>query len=200
MTDNLKNIEVELKLFNNISKNNKTTQRSISKELDVALGFANSLIKKFLRKGLLKITEAPMKRYIYYITPKGFVEKSKLVGQFIDSSLAFYKKTKKEYEDKFLKIKEQNFNKVILVGTGELSEIAVLSASITNTKIYCIFDEKLKISSFCGIKVTNKLNFSKLNKKKTIFFLSDSINSQKMLPKLVDEGFDVFKPKFLMLD
>ena len=93
-----------------------------------------------------------MKRYIYYITPKGFVEKSKLVGQFIDSSLAFYKKTKKEYEDEFLKIKEQNFNKVILVGTGELSEIAVLSASITNTKIYCIFDEKLKITSFWGLK------------------------------------------------
>ena len=101
MTDNLKNIEVELKLFNNISKNNKTTQRSISKELDVALGFANSLIKKFLRKGLLKITEAPMKRYIYYITPKGFVEKSKLVGQFIDSSLTFYKKTKKNTKISF---------------------------------------------------------------------------------------------------
>ena len=151
MTDNLKNIEVELKLFNRISKNNKTTKRSISKELDVALDFANSLIKKFVRKGLLKI-------------------------------------------------KEQNFNKVILVGTGELSEIAVLSANITNTKIYCIFDEKLKITSFCGIKVTNKLYLSELNKKKTIFILSDSINSQKMLPKLVDEGFDVFKPKFLMLD
>ena len=45
MSDNRKNIEVELKLFNKISKNNKTTQRSISKELDVALGFANSLIK-----------------------------------------------------------------------------------------------------------------------------------------------------------
>ena len=109
------------------------------------MGFANSLIKKFLKKGtFLKITEAPMKRYIYYITPKGFAEKSKLVGQFIDSS-AFIRRPKKEYEDKFLKIKEQNFNKVILVGTGELSEIAVLSASITNTKIYCIFDEKLKI-------------------------------------------------------
>ena len=101
MSDNRKNIEVELKLFNKISKNNKTTQRSISKELDVALGFANSLIKKFLRKGLLKITEAPMKRYIYYITPKGFVEKSKLVGQFIDSSLAFIRRLKKNTKMSF---------------------------------------------------------------------------------------------------
>ena len=100
------------KTFNKISKNNKTTQRSISKELDVALGFANSLIKKFLRKGLFKITEAPMKRYIYYITPKGFVEKS-VSWTIYWFPLAFYKKTKKEYEDEFLKIKEQNFNKVL---------------------------------------------------------------------------------------
>ena len=173
MKYNPKNIEVELKLFNKISKNSKTTQRSISKDLNVALGFANSLIKKFLKKGLLKISEAPMKRYIYYITPKGFVEKSKLVGEFIDSSLGFYRKAKDEYERQFIKIRKLNFNKIILVGMGELTEIAILSASMTNSKIFCIYDKNSNVKSFCGIRVINEPNFKKFNKKKTIFILSD---------------------------
>ena len=90
----LKDVEIELKLINELQKNNEQSQRSISKELDVALGLANSLIKRFVKKGFLKLSEAPMKRYIYYLTPKGILEKTKLTSEYIQSSLEFYKKVK----------------------------------------------------------------------------------------------------------
>ena len=50
-----KNVEIELKLLAKIQENKNISQRSISKELNVALGFANSLVKKFVKKGFLKL-------------------------------------------------------------------------------------------------------------------------------------------------
>ena len=94
-----KNIELELKLLNEISKTKEHSQRSISKTLNVALGLANAIIKKFVKKGFLKLKQAPMKRYFYYLTPKGLVEKAKLTKEFLESSLEFYSKARENYEE-----------------------------------------------------------------------------------------------------
>ena len=51
------------------------TQKDLSIKLKVSIGFVNALIKKFLKKGLIKAKQAPYKRFIYYLTPKGFSEK-----------------------------------------------------------------------------------------------------------------------------
>ena len=101
MNKSNKNTEIELKLFNQIEKTKNHTQRSISKELNIALGLSNALIKKFLNKGFLKLSQAPMKRYFYYITPKGLVEKAKLTSEFLTSSFDFYNKIKDQYEKEF---------------------------------------------------------------------------------------------------
>ena len=74
MNKEIKSIENQLKLLNKLAGKGSQTQRTISKDLNVALGVANTMIKKFVKKGLLKLNEAPMKRYLYYITAKGFVE------------------------------------------------------------------------------------------------------------------------------
>ena len=73
------NLETEIKLLDKLLESKNHTQRSISKDLGVALGVANALIKKFMKKGLLKLSSAPVKRYFYYVTTKGFVEKAKLI-------------------------------------------------------------------------------------------------------------------------
>lgn len=102
-----KNIELELKILDKIEKTENLSQRIISKDLNVALGLANSLIKKFIKKGFLKLKEAPMKRYLYYITPKGMIEKTKLTKEFLETSLFFFNKSKEEYENEFKNIKKK---------------------------------------------------------------------------------------------
>ena len=127
-------LSLELKLLNEISKSKNHSQRSLSKDLNVALGLANAIIKKFVSKGILKLQQAPMRRYFYYLTPKGFVEKAKLTKEFLDSSLLFYSRAKDEYE-KLIKINKKKNKKIILLGKSELTEIATLAASINNIKI-----------------------------------------------------------------
>ena len=120
-----KNVELELKILSKIEESENLSQRIISKELNVALGLANSLIKKFVKKGFLKLKEAPMKRYLYYLTPKGLVEKTKLTKEYLETSLFLFKKSKEEYEKEFKKIKNKN-KIVVLYGINDFTDIAIL--------------------------------------------------------------------------
>ena len=84
-----------------------------------------------------------MRRYFYYLTPKGFIEKSRLTKEFLESSLEFYSKAKDDYETEFNKIKkERKF--IILAGMSELTEIAILSSKILNVEVDYIFSPKIK--------------------------------------------------------
>ena len=67
--------ETLLGVLNVIERDSQTSQRLISSELGVALGLANAYLKRCVRKGLIKISQVPRRRYAYYLTPQGFAEK-----------------------------------------------------------------------------------------------------------------------------
>ena len=198
MNKSNKNTEIELKLFNQIEKTKNHTQRSISKELNIALGLSNALIKKFLNKGFLKLSQAPMKRYFYYITPRGLIEKAKLTTEFLTSSLYFYNKIRNQYEKEFNKIKKQKPSKIILIGISEVTEIAILAAKITEVKIDYIVESNLKKKKFCDISIKTDINRF-LNLKQNIFFvLSSQKGISNFLTKIPKNKYLV-KPDFLLL-
>lgn len=64
-----------LEILEAIEKRDNVTQRHLADSLGVALGLANSYMKRCVRKGLIKVHQAPANRFLYYLTPKGFVEK-----------------------------------------------------------------------------------------------------------------------------
>lgn len=194
MKTKIRDIEIKLKLLNHIAKRNNQSQRSISQELNVALGFANSLIKKFLKKGLLKLSQVPLRRYSYYVTPNGFLEKARLVTNFVGSSLEFYKQAKGEYEKELTKLK--NKKNIYLVGISELTEIAILVSNIHDIKIKAIYEENSKINNFCKVDVIS--NLKKIEKKETFFLLTTSKKINRNIEKVNNIGFDVFVPKFLL--
>ena len=192
MKTKIRDIEIKLKLLNHIAKKNNQSQRSISQELDVALGFANSLIKKFIKKGLLKLSQAPLRRYSYYVTPNGFLEKARLVSDFVGSSLDFYKQAKKEYEKELKHLKKK---KIVLVGISELTEIAILVSNIHDIKIKAIYEENSKIKNFCKVNVISDLK--KIKKEEIFFLLTTSKKINQNIEKIENYGFDIFVPKFL---
>ena len=188
-----KNAELELKILSKIEESENLSQRIISKELNVALGLANSLIKKFIKKGFLKLKEAPMKRYMYYLTPKGLVEKTKLTKEFLETSLFFFKKSKEEYENEFKKIKNKN-KIVVLCGISDFTDIAILAAKIQDVKIDYIYQKKKKIRNYCGISIVN--NLTEIKRQKNVhFFIVDN----QQIPQLLSRNSHTFfKPKSLI--
>lgn len=198
--NNISNIELKLKLFNEIETNKLQTQRILSKKLGVALGLANSLLKKFVKKGLLKISQAPMKRYKYYLTPKGFVEKTKLTTEYLKFSLQFYKISKSFFESEFSKLKDISYKEIVLIGTGELSEIAILAANIQNVKVSSILCSSKENESFCGVKVLDLKKEKKIFNEKNIFILCDTYKPQETYDFVKKLKFlKIIVPDYLMV-
>lgn len=196
--NSVKNVELELKLLNEIERKKNHSQRSLSKNLNVALGLANAILKKFVNKGILKLKQAPMRRYFYYLTPKGFVEKTKLTKEFLKSSLEFYSIAKDEYEKEIIKLKLKR-KKIILLGKSELTEIAILAANIHNLKIESILLETSDEKSFCGVKIVNRIDSKRYNKLNTSLLLTDFSGKVDIYNDL-KKNYEILCPKFLSLN
>lgn len=111
-----------------IDRDAHTSQRSISRELNVALGLANAYFKRCVRKGLVKINQAPRRRYIYYLTPKGFAEKARLTTQYLSASFNFFRRAREEISQLMSECGAQGRHRIVLAGVSDLAEVAVLCA------------------------------------------------------------------------
>jgi hypothetical protein len=79
-----------------------------------------------VRKGLVKIHQAPANRYRHYLTPKGFTEKSPLTARYLSVSFAFYRKAGDSCGDAFKRCQKRGWNRVVLCEVSDLVEIASL--------------------------------------------------------------------------
>lgn len=141
-----------------IDDQSNVTQRHLAQRLGVALGLANSYLKRCVRKGLIKIEEAPANRYLYYLTPRGFAEKSRLTAEYLSSSFDFYRRASASCSLIFKQCKELRYRKVLLCGKSELTEIASLRAREEGIDIVAILDSGSNATMFIGIPVVANLD------------------------------------------
>jgi len=136
---NEKEEKLTLELLNAIEQKSDLSQRSLAQHMGIALGLTNSYLKRCAHKGLVKISEAPANRYLYYLTPKGFAEKARLTGHYLADSLTFYRQAGESCTEIFDLCKKNGKEKILLCGASELAEIALIramDAEITITGIY----------------------------------------------------------------
>ena len=81
---------ITLNLLGLVEENSVITQRFIATKLGVALGLTNTYLKRCTKKGLIKIQQIPSNRYAYYLTPRGFAEKSRLTAEYLKQSFDFF--------------------------------------------------------------------------------------------------------------
>lgn len=147
--------QITLGLLTEIDSNNEVTQRDLAQRLGVALGLANSYLKRCVKKGLIKVQQAPTKRYTYYMTPKGLSEKSRLTAEFLKQSFNFFRVSRQQLGDIFHDLPNAASTRVGLIGKSELAEVAVLSAADNGMTIAAIIDLEASktTSSFMSIPV-----------------------------------------------
>src|SRR5262245_46070132 len=130
------------------------TQRGLSRELGIAVGLVNSYVRRCIKTGLIKVQQIPPRRYGYYLTPKGFVEKSRLVANYFVHSFDFFRRARTSCEVALLSAAKAGHKRIGLVGSSELAEIAVLVATEIDGAIVVIIDSNLKKTRTLGIEVT----------------------------------------------
>jgi len=120
--------QITLGMLNAVEENAVLTQRSLARGLGIALGLANASLKRCVTKGYIKVTQAPANRYAYYLTPKGFAEKSRLTTQYLTNSFDFFRLARNQCDALFAECEAQGWTRIALCGAGELAEIAILCA------------------------------------------------------------------------
>lgn len=120
--------EITLGVLEAVEENSAVTQRSVASELGIALGLTNAYLKRCVKKGLIKVNQIPPNRYAYYLTPKGFAEKSRLTAEYLSSSFTFFRRARTQCEAILSECANQGWRRVALVGDGDLAEIATLCA------------------------------------------------------------------------
>ena len=132
--------EITLGLLNAVHDNSAVTQRSVARELGIALGLANAYLKRCVKKGLIKVSQVPPNRYAYYLTPQGFAEKSRLTAEYLSYSFTFFRRAREQCEELFRDCAERGRRRVALAGASELAEIATLVAREFDVELVAVLN------------------------------------------------------------
>ena len=147
-----------LELLEAVGQKNDVSQRHLASHMGVALGLANSYLKRCIRKGLIKISEAPANRYLYYLTPTGFAEKSRITAKYLSSSFAFYRKAGESCVRVLETCERSNWRQVVLCGISDLAEIVALRALERGVEIVGTYDPHTDRRRFVNKPVWRKFN------------------------------------------
>ncbi len=154
-TDENNSDRLVLGLLSSVDADGARSQRRIAAELGVALGLVNAYLKRAIKKGFVKVGQAPARRYAYYLTPQGFSEKSRLTVQFLSSSFSLFRKAKEDYGRIFDRAQTLGFRRIVLAGQSDLCEIAILCAVDGPISIVAIVDPDVTATRFIGVKVVS---------------------------------------------
>ena len=145
-----------LELLESVQRDGKGSQRTRASEFGVALGLVNAYLNYCVKKGFVRIKKIPTKHYFYYLTPKGFAEKSRLALVLVSSSLRSFRQARNEYSDAFRAFKAAGSHRVILVGLSELTEIAMLCAAENDVTVAAIIAKDHR-EQYLGVPVAASL-------------------------------------------
>jgi len=143
----------ELQILNELSDDDTLTQRDISKRLGIALGLTNSYIKNLVAKGYVTVKSIPPRRYAYFLTPKGFAEKTRLTYRLLQDYTRIYREARNSYRRLFSELQDGGAKNIVLAGADEVAEIAYITLQEAYLALSGVFDEELAGRKFFGWEV-----------------------------------------------
>jgi ribosomal protein S25 len=132
----------QLTVLDEVERDQHITQRSLSAKLGMALGLTNIYLKRLIRKGYIKCVNVPPNRFLYFVTPQGMAEKSRLTYQYMDYSLRLYREVRQHLSEVLRPCREDGVHEIAIVGTGEAAELAYLSLKEYGLEPVAIFAQE----------------------------------------------------------
>lgn len=152
------NLAETVELLDNVAGQDAPNQRALARKIGISVGLVNALVHRAVRKGLIKIKEVPARRYAYYLTPKGLAEKSRLVAEYLDHSLTFFRIARQDYSDVFTRCAAAGHKRVVLCGAGELAEIATLAVNGLDVALVAVLDTETNHARVAGLPVVRTID------------------------------------------
>ena len=144
--------DVTRKILAKIDSEPAISQKRMAAEIGISVGMINWHIKRCASKGLIKFQQAPVQRYLYYLTPEGFAEKAKLTASYLQSSFSIFKTGRVQYEAIFVECIKNGWSDIAFLGDTELTELAsMVAARFVGLNVVSVIDENATRQEHYGI-------------------------------------------------
>jgi len=117
----------DLTILEQIEKEPDTTQATLAEAVGVAVGTINWHLKRLVSKGYVKVKRAERKKLKYIITPEGISLRTRLLVDYIQSSMELYRLVRERSLKAIKSIKKKGIDTIHLEGNGEVAEILKLT-------------------------------------------------------------------------
>src|SRR5712671_5323892 len=162
---------IMLGLLESVQRGDAYSQRRLASELGIALGLVNAYLKRCITKGLVKVGEAPARRYAYYLTPGGFAEKSRLTIEYLSYSFSLFRQAKTDCMAVLKAARADGIRRIAILGMSDLAEIAAICALDCGITIVAVIDGQSELAAFVGVPV--KPGFDDIGGEVDAIFVTD---------------------------
>lgn len=151
---------ITLGVLNAVDGGRAVTQRRIAAELGIAVGLVNAYVKRCVNKGLIKVQQVPKRRYVYYLTPQGFAEKSRLTASYLFYSFDFFRQARASCEKALGVAVAKGWKSLILIGRSDMAEIALVCTLHHPLRIVALVDESAdgEAGTFAAVALVSQFN------------------------------------------
>jgi DNA-binding MarR family transcriptional regulator len=121
------NVEHELQLLEALANEPETTQADLAARVGVAVGTVNWYLKRWSKKGYIKIRRIDRWQWSYLLTPEGVARKTRLASEYVEASLSLYRRTRHEAQRLLNEVRAASYQQIVLEGDSEIAEICRLT-------------------------------------------------------------------------
>lgn len=115
-----------LNLFELVESSPHLNQRQLAQELGISLGLTNAYLHKVLGKGWVRARQVKARRWLYFLTPQGALEKSRLSLNYLHRTLDSFRELRRKADAMLAELAEEGVTGVHLFGDGDWADIVQL--------------------------------------------------------------------------
>ena len=131
-----------LTLFNTVESKPEINQRQLARELDVSLGLTNTYFQRVLKKGWIRAQQVKPRRWLYFLTPNGALEKSRLSLFYLHRTLNSFRELKSKGDEHLRILSKKGVRGIHLCGEDDLIEVLSYCFSGFEIELLSVIREK----------------------------------------------------------
>jgi DNA-binding MarR family transcriptional regulator len=130
-----------LAVLETVEKSSEATQRQIASTTGLSLGLVNAIVKDLAKRGMIKMSQVPRRRLLYYLTPQGFAEKTALIFRVLRTVQSDYQQIRSQLHAQARAMKEAGVKELVLRGDPFLLEIGCICCLELGLRVKALFSD-----------------------------------------------------------
>ena len=140
------------RILTEIEADNRVSQRCLSRDLGIALGLTNLLVRRLVYKGWVRIIRINPNRVRYLLTPAGIAEKARMSRAALQNSIRFYVEARDRIRERFATLSRElpddgrgsdngpAAKRIVFYGAGEVAEVGYICLHGTDLQLVGVVD------------------------------------------------------------